>query len=118
MAAGGPRRATGEPDPSRWGGALMRRVSVPLALATLLVLVSAQIVAAAPVHDKFTVDETFREKLCGIRVTTHVQIKGNVLGFEDHFVDLSQISVTWTNRDGDWLELFATGAFFITEELS
>jgi hypothetical protein len=97
----------------------MRRVSVPLTLATLLVLATASIATAAkPVHDKFAVDETFSEELCGIQVTTHLLIKGNVLGFEDHFVDHSQVRITWTNPDGDWLELFVAGAFFITEELS
>jgi hypothetical protein len=103
----------------------MRRASVPLALATLLVLVSAQVAAAAkPFHDKFTEDVTFSENLCGISpttgipVTTHVQVRGNFLAFEDHFVDLSQIRVTWTNADGDWLELFVAGRFFVTEELS
>jgi hypothetical protein len=97
----------------------MRRAAVPLTLATLLILATAHIVAAAkPVHDKFVVDETFSEELCGIQVTTHLLVRGNVLDFEDHFVDLSQVMITWTNTDGDWLELFVAGAFFITEELS
>ena len=97
----------------------MRRASVPLALAMLLVLVTAQVVAAArPSHDTFAVDQTFSEELCGIPVTTHLQIKGNVLRFEDHILDLSQATITWTNAAGDWLEYLATGAVFVTEELS
>jgi len=100
-------------------GALMRRASVTTALATLLVVVTAQVVAAAkPIHDTFTVDQTFSEELCGIPVTTHLQVKGNVLRFDDHLVDLSQGTITWTNAAGDWLEYLATGAVFVTEELS
>jgi hypothetical protein len=97
----------------------MRRASAALALATLLVLATAQVAAAAkPIHERFTVDETFSEPLCGIPVTTHLQIKGNVLRFEDHLVDLSQGTITWTNAAGDWLEYLATGAVFVTEEVS
>lgn len=97
----------------------MRRVSVPLALATLLVLVTAQVVAAAePVHDKDTVDITVSEEVCGIPVTTHLQIKENRLSFEDYVVNLSQAKITWTNASGDWLEYLATGATLVTEELS
>ena len=49
----------------------MRRAHASLALATLLMLLSAQLAfAAAPVHDKFVIDDTFPENLCGIDVTT------------------------------------------------
>lgn len=30
----------------------------------------------------------------------------------------SQVRITWTNADGDWLKLFIAGPAFITEELS
>ena len=96
----------------------MRRVLTPLALATMLVLLTAQAaLAAKPVHEKFRIDETFSETLCGVAVTTHLEIKGNVLHFEDRTIDVSQIRVTFTNAGGEWLELFATGPAFVTSEL-
>ena len=97
----------------------MRRALTPLALATLLMLMSAQLAfAAAPFHDKFVIDETFEENLCGIDVTTHLQLKGNVLSFEDHLLDVSRVTVTWSNAEGAWLQNFGAGAVMVSEQLN
>ncbi|MGH2356845.1 MAG: hypothetical protein ACRDGJ_02390 [Candidatus Limnocylindria bacterium] len=97
----------------------MRRFLLPLAAAALLTLLTAQLAQAAkPIHDKFLVDETFPENVCGVDVTTHVEVTGNVLiPADDPVMDLSLVRVTFTNPDGDWLELFAAGPGFITETL-
>jgi hypothetical protein len=96
----------------------MRRALTPLALATLLLLMSAQLaLAAAPFHDKFVLDDTFEENLCGIDVTTHLQVRGNVISFEDHLLDVSHVLVTWTNADGAWLQNFGAGPVTVSEQL-
>jgi hypothetical protein len=96
----------------------MRRALVSLVLAVLAAALTTQLaVAAKPTHEKFTVDETFTEELCGISVTTHLQIKGNVLFVDDREVDLSQALITWSNSEGDWLELFFAGPDFIETQL-
>jgi hypothetical protein len=48
---------------------------------------------------------------------THLELNGNVLIFEDRFVDVSQLVVTWTNDDGDWLQNSIAGPAFIEEQL-
>jgi hypothetical protein len=55
--------------------------------------------------------------LCGIDVTTHLLLRGNVIGFEDHFVDVSHSVVTWTNPDGAWLQNFGAGPVMVIEVL-
>ena len=97
----------------------MRRVIGPAVLATMLLLLSAQIVLGAkPFHERFTLDETIPgDELCGIEVTTHLVIKATLLGFDDHFVDISRAVVTWTNADGDWLRNSVAGPTFIQEQL-
>ncbi len=95
----------------------MRRVLRPLLLALVIAALSAQAaLGARPIHEKFVEDVTFEEELCGIPVTTELHVKGNVLIFEDRTVDLSVVRVTWTNEEGDWLELFIAGPVVITEE--
>lgn len=97
----------------------MRRPLIPLLLATLLTLASvSSAFAARPFHEKAKIDETFTENLCGIDVTTHLEINVNFLDFGDgHFVDVSQLRITWTNADGDWLSNFAAGQTNVTETL-
>ena len=96
----------------------MRRVSGPVLIAALMLLLSVQVaLAAKPIHEKFVVDETIAENLCGIEVMTHIEIKGNVLIFSNHVVDVSLIRITFTNSDGDWLENFIAGPVFIEEQL-
>lgn len=96
----------------------MRRVPIPLMLAGLLLLATAQVaLGAKPVHDKFVFEETFTEDLCGIPVTTHIEVRGNFLGFEDRGLDVSQVRITFTNTEGDWLENFIAGAAFFEEQL-
>ena len=96
----------------------MRRVIGPAALASMLLLLSAQIaLGARPSHERFTIDESFPEELCGIDVMAHFAIKATVLGFDDHFVDISRAVITWTNDDGDWLRNSVAGPTFIQEQL-
>jgi hypothetical protein len=97
----------------------MRRFLAPLLLATLLTLATVSTaLAARPFHDKATIDDTFPENLCGIDVTTHLELNVNFLDFGDgHFVDLSQVRITWTNADGAWLSNFAAGQTNVTETL-
>ena len=96
----------------------MRRVIGPAVLASTLVLLAAQAaLGARPVHDKFTIDESFTEELCGVEVTTHLALKGNVLIFEDRLVDVSRAEITWTNDAGEWLRNSISGPVFVEEEL-
>lgn len=96
----------------------MQRAPFSIVLAILLLLLTAQaVLGAKPVHDKYRFEETFTEDLCGIMVTTHLEVKGNVLIFEDRFVDVSQVRLTWTNAEGDWLENFIAGPVFFSEQL-
>lgn len=96
----------------------MRRVIRPAALATTMLLLIAQVaLGARPVHEKFTIDESFPDELCGIQVMTHLEIKGNVLIFDDRVIDVSRAEITWTNDDGDWLHNSVSGPVFIEERL-
>lgn len=97
----------------------MRRLYPAIVLASLLLLTMVQVaVAAKPSHERFTIDETFEDELCGIPVTTHLVIKGHAVGFPDgHFVDHSRGSITWTNADGDWLTNSFAGPVTVTEQL-
>ena len=96
----------------------MRRPLLALGLAAALVQLSTSVAwAARPVHDKFIVDETNQINICGIPVMAHTQVKGNVIGFEGHVKDVSLVRETWTNADGDWLQLFIAGPFDVYEEL-
>ena len=96
----------------------MRRVFSPLLPTVLVLLFSAQLaLAAKPIHENFVFNDTFTEDLCGIEVTTQVQVKVNSLSFEDRFMDLSVVQVTWTNDEGDWLQNFAAGPGFLEEQL-
>ncbi len=96
----------------------MRRVIRPAALATTMLLLIAQVaLGARPVHEKFTVAGSFPEELCGIQVMTTLEIKGNVLIFDDRVIDVSRVEVTWTNGDGDWLHNSVSGPVFIEEQL-
>jgi hypothetical protein len=114
----GPRRATGEPDPQVSEVSVVPRVIRSLLPAAVVLCLLAQPVAAArPTHDRFLVDETFQEELCGIEVTTHLLVKGNVLVFEDHLVDVSLVRLTHTNADGAWLENLIAGPVMIQEQL-
>ncbi|MCA1569688.1 MAG: hypothetical protein LC798_05070 [Chloroflexi bacterium] len=96
----------------------MRRVIRSVVMTSTLLLLTAQLaLGARPIHEKFTIDESFSEDLCGVEVTAHVQIKGNVLIFEDRAVDVSRVKVTWTNEAGDWLQNTVSGPVFIEERL-
>ena len=95
----------------------MRRVLRPLLLAMSLAALSAQVAfAGGPIHEKYRVDETYQAEVCGLTVTERVQINGNVLIFDDHVVDLSRVRVTWTNEDGDWLQLDVAGPVTVIDE--
>src|SRR5688572_16446167 len=96
----------------------MRRVIRPAVLASMLVLLAAQVaLGARPVHDKFSIDESFTEELCGVEVMTDLDINGNVLIFEGRLVDVSRVVVTWTNEAGEWLRNSVSGPIFVEEEI-
>ena len=96
----------------------MQRLSRAVAIATVLLLLSAQLAfGAKPFHEKFTIDETFEETICDIDVTTHLQLKGNALDFGSHFVDLTQGTITFTDADGDWVSNMVAGPATFSEEL-
>lgn len=97
----------------------MRRIPLAISLAALLTVgMIHTALAAKPVHDRFTIDETFTEELCGIEVTTHLMVDGHVTIFSDgRVMDLSRVLIRWTNADGAWLENFVRGQVRITEVL-
>ena len=96
----------------------MRRVIGPVALASALLVLTAQVaLGARPIHEKFTVQESFSEDLCGVEVMTHIDIRGNVLIFENRLVDVSRAQITWTNSAGEWLRNSIAGPVFVEEEL-
>ena len=115
----GTHRATGEPDPPRTEVPFtMRRVFSLLVLPVLVLLVTAQVaLAAKPIHEKFLIDETFDENLCGIAVTTRLQVDVNALFFEDRVIDVSRVRLMWTNDAGDWLQNSIAGPVFNTETI-
>lgn len=90
----------------------MRRAAIPAIFVPLSLLLSAQVaLAARPVEHILQKDDvTFQEEICGIPITTHAEVNVNLLLYEDGSVtDLSRVRVTFTNADGDWLQLFAAG---------
>lgn len=93
----------------------MRRAVIPVIfLAPALLLLSPQAALAAKPAEHFVgrIDETFPEEVCGISVTIHLELKVNVLGSEgSSFKVAEQVQETWTNADGDWLQLFRAGHF-------
>ena len=96
----------------------MRRVIGPAAMASTLLLLTAQIaLGEKPFHEKFIVDEVFPEELCAVEVTTHLQIKGNVQIFANRAIDTSRVEITWTNADGDWIHNSVSGPVFSEERL-
>jgi hypothetical protein len=98
----------------------MRRIARGLALAVAATAVMTQLaVAAKPVHEKFLIDETFPEVLCGVDVTTHVVIRGNVHILPDGtFLETSRSEVTWMNAEGEWVVNFGAGQTRVTETLN
>ena len=95
----------------------MRRVLRPLLIAIIAAALSSAVaLGARPVHEKFAIDATSEgAELCGLTVTTRDQTNGNVLIFEDRLVDLSRVQITWTNGQGEWLQLFIAGPVTVTE---
>jgi hypothetical protein len=83
-------------------------------LAPALLLMSAQVALAAKPAEHFVgrIDETFPEVICGVSVTIHIEGNINALGSEgSSFKVAEQVQETWTNADGDWLQLFRAGHF-------
>jgi hypothetical protein len=98
----------------------MRRPVRALLLATLLTLASVStVLAARPFHEKVKVDETTTgDDLCGVEVTTHVELNVNFFDFGDgQFRDVTQVRITWTNAEGAWLSNFAAGPASFSETL-
>lgn len=98
----------------------MRRSSVSLAATMIALLAFSQAAwAAKPIHEKFTVNETFTEELCGVEVTTNVLVKGNVIIRSDGTViDVSRLNITSTDADGDWVSNFVAGPVKFTETIN
>jgi hypothetical protein len=90
----------------------MRRAAIPVIfLAPALLLISAQVALAAKPAEHFVgkIDETFPEVVCGVSVTIHFELKVNFLEYEGSIKAAEQVQETWTNADGDWLQLFGAG---------
>jgi hypothetical protein len=95
--------------------AIVQRAVIPASLLALLLLISAQVALAAKPAEHF-VDkggETVTDVVCGgISVTIHFEGHINALAYEDGSIKAAeQRQETWTNADGDWLQLFSTGHF-------
>jgi hypothetical protein len=111
-------RATGESGPSD-RRTLMRKPTVAVILAAMALIAAVTPVSAAgPVHEKTKVDETATVDLCGIEVEQRLQLNVNNLAFANgDFMDVTQVRITWTNADGDWLSNFVAGPFMVIETL-
>jgi hypothetical protein len=98
----------------------MRRAVIPVIfMAPALLLISAQVALAAKPAEHF-VDkggETVTDVVCGISVTIHFEGHINALSYEDGSMKAAQQRrETWTNADGDWLQLFSAGHFQVQFE--
>jgi hypothetical protein len=91
---------------------IVARAVIPACLLAAL-LMSAQVALAAKPVEHFVgrFDETFPEVVCGVSVTIHVEGKVNFLEYGGSIKAAEQIQETWTNADGDWLQLFNAGHF-------
>jgi hypothetical protein len=74
------------------------------ATVVALLAFSQAALAAKPIHDKFTINETFSVEVCGVEVTTNVRVWGNIIVRSDGTgIDASRVVVTFTDADGDWV---------------
>ena len=95
---------------------MRRGFGIALFVSVFVLITAPAAWAAKPIEhsvDKF--DETFSEELCGIAVDGHVKSRTNFLVFEDGIQDVSSGVVTWTNEDGDWLQLRFAGRVRVIE---
>jgi hypothetical protein len=92
--------------------AIVARAVIPASLLAAL-LMSAQVALASKPAEHFVgrIDETFPEVVCGVSVTIHVEVKVNFLDYGGSVKAAEQGRETWTNADGDWLQLFRAGHF-------
>ena len=94
---------------------MRRGILIAVSIGVLMLLTAQPALAAKPIeHEVVKFDDTIPdEELCGITVDTHIEGHANFLAFggfqEGGFQDVSHVVVTWTNEDGDWLQLFSTG---------
>ena len=97
-----------------------RRLVLALLLASTLTAASAAVVQAdTPFREHFAVDETFPEEVCGVAVETHVVERVIHLARADQpFIDIHQGTVTFSDADGDWVELTFRGPVLVTETLN
>ncbi len=100
-------------------GRRLRHLGLGVASVSLLMaaLLPAAALAAPGEHDTFRVDETYEEDLCGLPdMSTHLEIKGNVHFLSDGtIIDNTQLRVTWSNDDGDWVAATVEGMTKVTE---
>ena len=87
------------------------RAAALLSIGALL-LSSTATFAAKGSHEQIRIDETFQEELCGIPVTTHVVVTGPVnVTSNGRLTDNTNVRLTHTNADGDWLRNHISGQF-------
>jgi hypothetical protein len=91
----------------------MRRAVIPAILLPALLLLIPQVALAAKPVEHFVgrIDETFPEVVCGVSITIHLEGKVNFLEYGGSIKAAEQFQETWTNADGDWLQLFRAGHF-------
>jgi hypothetical protein len=93
----------------------MRRVLLPLLAAALLLAATAPAaLAAKPERFEDIVDPPpSSQNICGVDVTEDVFFRAHGITRADgSVVGSAQVRVTWTNAEGESLELFAANAFF------
>ena len=97
---------------------MRKPLAAVLIAAMLLIAAVSPVTAARPVHEKTRIDETATVDLCGIEVEQRLQLNVNNLTFANgDFMDVTQVRITWTNADGDWLSNFVAGPFMVVETL-
>lgn len=97
----------------------MRLWVAALAAAVTSVLSVSAVAAGQPFMERFTVNVTADEVICGIPVTAHgVASVVHVVRTDKPFIDIHVGTVTYTNADGDWVEVDFRGPTMITETLN
>lgn len=90
----------------------MRSYRAALLAVGLLLLSASAASAAKGSHEQLRIDDTFEEELCGIDVTTHLVVSGPInVTSNGRLTDNTNVRLTHTNADGDWLRNNITGQF-------
>jgi hypothetical protein len=98
----------------------MRRAGIPAIVLPALLLLSPQVALAAKPseHIVFKGEETIPgAEICGIPATIHLEGHANILAYEDKSAKgAGRRLETWTNAEGDWLQLDSAGHFRVQFE--